>query len=692
VVLEGILNLDEETKKNVLGINNLMRVLLALKAMPAEAVLKGLGGLGEDDKWILKREDVLELILRWGGVPFKDALKGLRKQEVTRLLLENGNLKPSDNILEGLGTLDEGHKIFIRLEILRAVLGMDEFPKLGVLQAVVDLPAGHGIFSKPPEVLRVILKYGLVPADTILKRLVWMWAHHYNWIFGREKFLRVVLDMETMPADAVLEGLRRLPDSDWIFEEQYKDILGAVLVLGRLPSGAALEGLRKLHIANLILTRKLKPTDAVLEGLGTFEDGDWIFEDLEVLELILSRARMLSDAALRGLRKLHVVKLILTYKLEPTDTVLEGLGKLPDSDWIFEERYKDILGAVLVLGRLLSGAALEGLRKQHVANLILTHKLGLADAILERLGRMEADNLIFLEPEVLGAILILGELPSEIILRALRRLNVARTILICKLIPVNAVLEGLEKLDANHYIFGSLEVLGVIMAWYSVLPREEILQGLIKPHVTELIQDIKRLPSDAVLEGLGKLDVNHYIFGSLEVLRVIMTRCVVLPCEEILQGLIKPHVAGLLQDMMSWTTSYEVLEGLGKLRNDHWIFEELEVLKLVLMYLSNMPTDAVLQVLRKPEILKVIQNIKRKLSNAVLEGLGKLRSDHGIFKRLRVLEMILNRNTMPSDAVLEGLGNLPMNHQIFKNSDVLRRVLNMDTMPNEEELQELLRY
>jgi hypothetical protein len=251
-----------------------LRMLLAMEVLPSDVVLKGLGGLGKEYDWIWDREDVLELILRWGMIPSKDLLKVLRNQEVTRLLLENGNLRLSDKISEGLVNLSDDHKIFIRQEILRAVLGMDEFPNIDVLQAVVDLPLEHGIFRKSPGVLRVvlsmsaplsmdalnglgnldanheifrkldivrvILKYGLIVTDNILGRLVWL-CDHYYWIFWKEKFLRMLLDLEALPTDSVLDGLRELPVGHQIF--QNLKALRRVLDMDTMPSEEELQEL-----------------------------------------------------------------------------------------------------------------------------------------------------------------------------------------------------------------------------------------------------------------------------------------------------------------------------------------------------------------------------------------------------------------------------------------------------------------
>jgi hypothetical protein len=303
-------------------------------------------------------------------------------------------------------------------------------------------------------------------------------------VLGINNLMRVLLALKAMPADRVLKELGRLEDSNWIFGEQYKDILGVVLVLGKIPSEKVLEGLKKPNVAGLVLSCEWTPSNAVLKGLGRLETDYWIFENLEVLKMLLtSWLHMPSNTALEGLRRPNVAKLILTYKLEPDDKILEVLVRLEDSYWIFEEQYKDILGAVLILGRLPSGAALEGLKKPNVARTILTYELKPSDNILEVLVRLEDSYWIFEEQykDILGAILVLERLLSGAALEGLKKPNVARLILNMKTSPGEVVLNELGNLPGNHKIFkhknknALRQVLGM-----ETMPSEEELQELIR--------------------------------------------------------------------------------------------------------------------------------------------------------------------------------------------------------------------
>jgi hypothetical protein len=184
---------------------------------PSDKFLEGFGRLGEpetewilkagkEDKRILKNEDVLNVIIKLGEVrllsispdrnwmPSNAALAALRKHEViTKVLMENEHLRPSDAVLEGLGALPPGHHIFqerrvIRLQatsrggvhipavfqesvVLIAILERDTMPTGSVLEGLGNLPNDHLIFVNLPALKKVMDKRTM-PNDNKLRKIM----------------------------------------------------------------------------------------------------------------------------------------------------------------------------------------------------------------------------------------------------------------------------------------------------------------------------------------------------------------------------------------------------------------------------------------------------------------------------------------------------------------------------------------
>jgi hypothetical protein len=388
-VLEGLTDLPAEHGIFKDKKMRIVQVILERETMPSDFMLYELGNLPMDHeilrsphrirwvlnnmdrsneersqeliKWIFRRYDVLELLMHWNDFPSENILKGLRNQEVTRVLLYSLDLmlylgRPGCyrilcNILEGLGTLDEKHEVFGREKILTAVLMMAVFPNIDVLQRVLHLPINHGIFRKLITFLIVLLARETMPSDAVLEGLGNLRDNHR--IFRKKTLLKVLLDLNTLPDGNLLDRLGMLDEdkievgNNWILERE--DVIRVIVYWNMLPDDAVLEGLRNPNIARLILELHLMASDALFKVLRELAKrmNSWILGKPEILLRVILKMRTISTGLLKlkfvpnvhGIfEKEAAMEVILERSRVPTDSVLNGLGELPEAHQIFQNK------------------------------------------------------------------------------------------------------------------------------------------------------------------------------------------------------------------------------------------------------------------------------------------------------------------------------------------------------------------
>jgi len=366
-------------------------------------------------------------------------LEVLKNEKVSSLLLENRDLRVSDEVLGSEGwLLGSGGE-----EVLELILRWVSI-ELGVVRILLrrnrdlsnrDLSENEtmmgmnmrGFISLGEEGEAIgerILWWCKVPSEGVLEVL----KRPVGWLLLDKRVLRL--------SDKVWEGLRRLSDEEleWLLGREV--ILRLLVMWDEVPTEAGLKVLRgmKIFVGLWALAQEnLMPSDKVWEGLGRLVGGknEWLLGSGDVLKLLVMWDWVPSDYALKVLAcRAFVTKLLLAKKdLRLSDKVLEGLEILSDDgvEWLLGSGGKVVLALIMRWDEVPSEIGLGVLiERPNVARLLLAKRdLKLSDKVWEGLGKLSDEELEWLlgsEGEaVLALIVKRGEVPSEAELESIKK-------------------------------------------------------------------------------------------------------------------------------------------------------------------------------------------------------------------------------------------------------------------------------